>query len=226
MTAHRQLLFAVVFGGVGVGLALAAARRTPPPAGAATPPDPLRPEARLETPAANDGWPARKLWVWAVEPFGMKRKTGVRVRTVRQPLARGELQPARGTNASPCPVPAAGEAVYSSGWSLTGGRPVAGRVVVQFIDLHDLGLGEPKDGKPLRLRVAVETTGRHDGLTISGSNAPAGPGLPLPGTEYAGCGVDGGPAWAGDLLPLLVLHTRSADTFFTHHVYVEQTDAD
>jgi hypothetical protein len=204
MTARRLLTLAVVLAALAGGVAIYASRAGEPVA---------RPPARLEKRGWDDAdlWPVNKSWVWTVDPVGTKRKTSVCVRTTRQPIPPGEepsIEPE-------LPLPTTGED-RRPGWARTEGRPVPARITCQLIDVRELGLGGVKEAQPLRLLVRFRTGGM-SGLT--------GPNAVLPGDSWLHL-KEHDLRWDGDVLRLLTIYTRTTDTLFTHHVFVEQTDAE
>lgn len=181
-------------------------------AGEALPPPRPTPAARLESRgwADADLWPVSKSWVWTVEPIGTKRKSSVCVRTVKAPIPPG-TEPSHGKVEK---LPPAGED-RRTGWTVNDGKPASGRVTCQLIDVREAGLGEPKDANPLRLLVRFRSGGGMSGLT--------GPKAILPGDQWVGLN-EYDSRWEGDALLLLTVHTRTTDTLFSHHVFVEQSD--
>jgi hypothetical protein len=211
VNARHQLLVSTVLGILAGGAALLAARQAGPHAGAVE--SPPRPPARLESRGWDhaDLWPVHKSWVWTVDPIGTKPKSGVCVRTTSRPIPPGE-EPAAPAVA---PLPATGED-RRPGWSATNGLPVSGRITCQLINLRELGLVDAKHGPPLRLLVQLRSGGGLMGLT--------GPNAVLPGDHWIHL-QEHRLRWEGDILRLLTLYTRTADTLFVHDVFVEQSDA-
>jgi len=202
MKTRGLFLTVVVLTALGGGVALYATRAAAPP-----------PAAKLETSLTpdNDLWPILKSWVWTVDPIGTKRKATVCVRTTSAPIKPNEEPSIPAAE----PLPTQGED-KRTGWSVFDRHPTTARVTCQLIDLREAGIGDPKEPRPLRLLVRFRG-GAMNGIT--GQRAI------LPGTEWYGIGVDGEPQWVGDTLRLMTVRTRTADTVFAHHVFVEQSDA-
>jgi hypothetical protein len=161
-----------------------------------------------------DFWPLDHAWSWRLKPqLFTKSDAEIIVRTTET-----ELPP--GTSLS---IPLAPAHPSQNGTEIRSGRFTSldnitrnqeGRATCQVIDLRAIGTSQAEDS-PLRLVVRFRIGGS--------SNSLSGEQLKLPGDQFAGS-TTGRCEWQDDELHIQTFYTRSAQTVYSHHLLLRQSN--